>query len=149
MEKDMHDFIVKILDEAQDLTIATIRPDGYPQATTVSYANDGLDIYVGVGRNSQKVHNIRNSDKVSLTVNKPYREWSQIQGLSMAATARILQDEQELAHAGECMLKRYPEIAQWADAVKQGEVLMLHIRPQVISVLDYSKGFGHTDTVSA
>lgn len=33
--------IVSILNEADDLTIATDREDGYPQATTVSCVSDG------------------------------------------------------------------------------------------------------------
>ncbi len=46
--------IIAILDAADDLTIATIRHDGYPQATTVSFVNDGLAIYFGTGTESQK-----------------------------------------------------------------------------------------------
>jgi nitroimidazol reductase NimA-like FMN-containing flavoprotein (pyridoxamine 5'-phosphate oxidase superfamily) len=38
--------ILSILDDANDTTIATVREDGYPQATTVSYVNDGLNIYL-------------------------------------------------------------------------------------------------------
>ena len=34
--------IISILDDADDMTIATVREDGYPQATTVSYVNEGL-----------------------------------------------------------------------------------------------------------
>ena len=39
--------VVSIIDDIDDLTIATVRNDGYPQATTVSYVNDGLTIYFG------------------------------------------------------------------------------------------------------
>ena len=46
--------IVSILDAADDLTIATVREDGYPQATTVSFASDGLSIYFGTWSKSQK-----------------------------------------------------------------------------------------------
>ena len=46
--------IISIIDDAQDMTIATVREDGYPQATTVSYAKDGLIIYFGASADSQK-----------------------------------------------------------------------------------------------
>lgn len=36
------------------MTIATIRDDGYPQATVVGFVHDGLTIYFGSDRNSQK-----------------------------------------------------------------------------------------------
>jgi nitroimidazol reductase NimA-like FMN-containing flavoprotein (pyridoxamine 5'-phosphate oxidase superfamily) len=47
MDPALKQEIVAILEEANDLTIATVREDGYPQATTVSYVNDGLTIYFG------------------------------------------------------------------------------------------------------
>ena len=46
--------VVSITDDIDDLTIATVRKDGYPQATTVSYVNDGLTIYFGTTSDSQK-----------------------------------------------------------------------------------------------
>ena len=46
--------IISVIDEVNDLTIATSRDDGYPQATTVSYVNDGLTIYFGTASHSQK-----------------------------------------------------------------------------------------------
>ena len=49
-------------------TIATVRVDGFPEATTVSFMNDGLRIYFGTATNSQKARNIAQNDKVSLTM---------------------------------------------------------------------------------
>jgi nitroimidazol reductase NimA-like FMN-containing flavoprotein (pyridoxamine 5'-phosphate oxidase superfamily) len=54
MDPRLKQEILSILDEANDMTIATVRKDGYPQATTVSYINDGLKIYFGCAANSQK-----------------------------------------------------------------------------------------------
>jgi nitroimidazol reductase NimA-like FMN-containing flavoprotein (pyridoxamine 5'-phosphate oxidase superfamily) len=149
MDQSTKDFVLDILNRCTDLTLATVRPDGYPQATTVSYANDGLTIYVIVGRNSQKANNIRNCNKVSLTVDLPYADWNHIKGLSMGATARILDQPDEIQHAGACMMQRFPkEAAQWAEEAKAHDMAMLEIKPQVVSVLDYEKGFGHTDLVT-
>ncbi len=44
--------IVSILDSANDMTIATVRDDGYPQATTVSHVNHGFTIYFGCAGSS-------------------------------------------------------------------------------------------------
>jgi nitroimidazol reductase NimA-like FMN-containing flavoprotein (pyridoxamine 5'-phosphate oxidase superfamily) len=149
MEQSARDFILDILDQCHDLALATIRPDGYPQATTVSYAHDGLTIYIGVGRDSQKAANIRACDKVSFTVTAPYADWSQIRGLSAAASARILDRPEDIERAGACLLKRFPQVAQWADAARSGAVALVEIRPRLLSLLDYRKGFGHTELVEA
>lgn len=142
-------FVKDVIDRTSDLTLATIRPDGYPQATTVSFAHDGLALYAGIGRNSQKARNIRANDKVSLTINLPYDDWSQIKGLSMSAHAEIVEDARDLAIAKACLLRRFPQVAAWADQGMSADIVFLKITPQVISILDYSKGFGHTELLNA
>jgi hypothetical protein len=42
---------------------------------------------------------------------------------------------------------KYPEYASFPQPKPQ-EILIFRIVPEVISVLDYSKGFGHTDLVT-
>jgi len=37
-------FILDQLKANRIMSLATVRPDGYPQATTVTYANDGLTL---------------------------------------------------------------------------------------------------------
>jgi nitroimidazol reductase NimA-like FMN-containing flavoprotein (pyridoxamine 5'-phosphate oxidase superfamily) len=44
MDPALRQEIISILDDTNDMTIATVREDGYPQATTVSYVNDGFTI---------------------------------------------------------------------------------------------------------
>jgi nitroimidazol reductase NimA-like FMN-containing flavoprotein (pyridoxamine 5'-phosphate oxidase superfamily) len=145
MDQASKEFALDIINKAKDLTLATVRPDGYPQATTVSYANDGLTIYVGVGKESQKIHNIRQNNKVSLTINTDYHNWSQIKGLSIGGIAEILSDSDEIRRATGCMIKRFPQVIEWLDSGQASEAVFLKITPQIISILDYEKGFGHTD----
>ncbi len=149
MEQSIKDFVLDVMESASDLTLATLRPDGYPQATTVSFAHDGLNLYAGIGKHSQKASNIRHNNKVSLTINLPYQDWRAIKGLSMSALAEIMEDGAAVASAKACLLKRFPQIAEWGDAALENDVAFLKITPQVISILDYSKGFGHTETVTA
>jgi len=149
MERGQRDFVLQVLDTAQDLTLATIRPDGFPQATTVSFAHDGMVIYVGIGRHSQKAENIRGNGKVSLTINLPYHDWREIRGLSMSGTADLLDDPREAAGAAACLERRFPAVSEWCGPDMGHEVVFVRIRPQMVSVIDYSKGFGHTELVSA
>src|SRR5271166_4919833 len=133
--------IVSILNESYDLTIATVREDGYPQATTVSYVNDGLTIYFGCAAQSQKAKNIARNAKVSLTVNLPYASWEEIQGLSVGGKAARVADPKEMDRVGQLMLRKFPEIARYAG---MEQFVVFRITPEIISVLDYRKGFGHT-----
>ena len=139
--------IVEILNAADDLTIATQREDGYPQATTVSFVNDGLKIYLGTGALAQKAQNIGRSNKVGVTVNLPYKTWDQIRGLNLAGRATRVTAPDELRHVGELMFKKFPQISQYADFGQGMDLALFRIDPEVVSVLDYSQGFGHTDLI--
>lgn len=148
LTKDQRDKIVSIIDAADDLTIATIRPDGYPQATMVSYVNDGMAIYFGTWSQSQKAQNIARDDRVSVAITDPYKNWNDIKGVSIGGRARKLSDPAELARVGAIMMKKFPQIAEFATTMQETDMAMFRIDAEVISVLDYSKSFGHTDLVS-
>lgn len=149
MDQASKQFVLDIIGKAKDMTLATIRPDGYPQATTVSFASDGLTLYVGVGKFSQKVENIHHCDKVSLTINNDYPDWGHIKGVSMGAKAEIVHDPKEIEYAGACMLRKFPQAVEWMQADENNAPVFLKITPVVISLLDYEKGFGHTELVKA
>ncbi len=138
--------IVFILTGANDMTIATVREDGYPQATTVSYVNDGLTIYFGCAAASQKAKNIARNPKVSLTVNLPYTSWDEIRGVSVGAKAAAVVDPREMDRVGQLMFRKFPQIAQYAPP-DTDQLILFRISPEIISVLDYRKGFGHSDLV--
>jgi hypothetical protein len=70
-----------------------------------------------------------------------------ITGLSMAARAEPVTDPAELSKAMSLLGQRYPEYAKFP-MPKLEDIRVFRVEPKVISVLDYSKGFGHTDLVT-
>lgn len=138
--------IVGLLNGDRIMTIATNRADGWPQATVVGYANDGLIIYCLVSKDSQKFANIARDPRVSLTISRDVPQPLMIRGLSIAARAEAIYDQGEIDHVYEILLKRYPEYKIMPQPNPQA-VPLLRITPEIVSILDYSKGFGHTDLV--
>lgn len=145
MKFEARTLINEILEEVDDMTLATVRPDGFPQAVVVSFVHEGLALYFGTSRSSQKAANIASCNKVSATVTKPYDTWEQIVGLSLGGHAREVTDAEEAAHAGNLLLERFPEAADFEPG-DTNDVLFVRVDPMVISLLDYRKGFGHTET---
>ena len=146
MDSATHEKILAILDEATDMTIATVRPDGYPQATAVGYVHDDVTLYFGTAGDSQKARNIALCDKVSLTVTLPYDRWEQIRALSMGGRAARVADPKEMARVGGLMLKKFPQGADFGPE-EADSIAIFSVSPEVISVLDYREGFGHTELV--
>ena len=143
MDETLRRKILDLLESHRVMTLATLRPDGWPQATTVGYANDGLTLYFLCGRDSQKAANLARDDRVSLTVDDDTPQVMQITGLSMAARAVKVVDRREAEKAMRLLLARYPEQASLPGPMPDvDEVCIVRLTPTVISVLDYSKGFG-------
>jgi nitroimidazol reductase NimA-like FMN-containing flavoprotein (pyridoxamine 5'-phosphate oxidase superfamily) len=153
--------VIRLLNEHRVMTIATNRPDGWPQATMVGYVNDGFLIYCFVARNSQKYANILRDPRVSIAIGSDAPQPLDIKGISLAGKASVVEDESELRHAAALRLKRYPEYAALPPpVVRDGDlqrlasqppssgVILLRIAPEIFSVLDYSRGFGHSDLVA-
>ena len=146
MKQQFRRQIIDLLDEHRIMTIATNRPDGWPQATVVGYANDGLIIYCFISRDSQKFANIMRDPRISLAIAHDYPQPLQIKGLSVAAKAVEVEDRGEIEHAGNILLRRYP-VYKVMPRPDPAAVPMLRITPEIVSILDYSRGFGHSDLV--
>jgi nitroimidazol reductase NimA-like FMN-containing flavoprotein (pyridoxamine 5'-phosphate oxidase superfamily) len=149
MNEEMGQKIQKLLDEHRVMTVATNRPDGWPQATTVGYANEGLTLYFMCGLNSQKANNLARDDRVSLTIDQDTDQLMAITGLSMAGHAQPVTDPADGEKILRMLAGKYPEQMNFPLAMpKPTDVCLFRVRPTVVSVLDYSKGFGHTDLVT-
>jgi len=148
MDEAIRAKILDLLGQHRLMTVATNRPDGWPQATTVGYANDGFTLYFLCGPQSQKALNIARDNRISLTVDHDVSDPMAITGLSMAAIAAPVEDAAEVSTATDLLMKRYPEYAGYPPP-KSGDIVIMRVVPKVISVLDYSKGFAHTDLVTA
>lgn len=136
-----------ILAKAKDLTLASLSADGAPHATTVSFASDDLLIYAAISIDSQKAHNIRRDARVALTVNAPYQDWREIQGISLEGVAEIVSDPGQVLRASELLLARFPQYAKLVartETVPWPGMLYIRIVPHTMSVLDYTESFGHT-----
>ena len=149
MDEQIRQKILTLLDQHRIMTVATLRPDGWPQATTVGYASEGLTLYFLCGLNSQKAANLARDDRVSLTIDHDTPQVMDIVGLSMAARAHVVVDPVEAEKVLRMLVLKYPPQDSFPLPMPSpADVRIFRLTPTVISVLDYSKGFGHTDLVT-
>ena len=149
MDEDIKKKILALLEQHRIMTIATLRPDGWPQATTVGYMSEGLTLYFLCGIQSQKAANLAQDDRVSLAIDHDTSDIMAITGLSMAGHAQPVLDRAEAQKILNLLPTKYPEqVSLPGPMPTPDEVGIFRVTPTVISVLDYSKGFGHTDLVT-
>lgn len=143
MEKKATD----ILDGYRLMTIATLRADGWPQATMVSYANDGLLLYFIISRRSQKYANIERDSRVSIVIGRDFPNPADIKALSIAANASEVRDPAQRERAMDLVLQRHPELAELGRPDLEHSAVM-RAYCSIVTILDYSKGFGHADLLT-
>lgn len=147
MDTALRKQIVDILQGQHVLDLSTVRDDGWPQTTTVGYVSVGLTLFVATGAHAQKVLNIRADQRVSLAIHNGGADWSRLQGLSMAATAGVIDSRADIQHVARLVKKKFPSLEPFSDPERDRGWAFLRIVPHVISVIDYTKGFGHTTLV--
>jgi nitroimidazol reductase NimA-like FMN-containing flavoprotein (pyridoxamine 5'-phosphate oxidase superfamily) len=149
MDNEIRRKILKLLDEHRIMTVATLRPDGWPQATTVGYANDGLTLFFLCGLKSQKSSNLTRDNRISLTIDHDTPDIMAITGLSMAAHAYPVTDRTEAEKVLRMLSLKYADAPPVPIKMPSpDEVRLFRVEPMIISVLDYTKGFAHTDLVA-
>jgi hypothetical protein len=143
----MESKIVEILNRHQVMALATLRPDGWPQATMVHYVPVGIRPHFIISRRSQKFANISQDDRVSIALGPAEPDPRTLQGLSMAAHAQEVVDSARREEAWEliCRRRKWPTGTPLPDFTAAA---MFQARPRVISVIDYRNGSGHADLVS-
>jgi uncharacterized pyridoxamine 5'-phosphate oxidase family protein len=135
--------ILALLGENRVMSVATIRPDGWPQVTMVGYVHDDLTLYFAIARTSQKYANIARDPRVSIALGQDQPD--RIRGLSMAARAMEVIDIEEVMRLNALIAARYPE--QSVFAPREAAAAVIRAMPKVISVIDLSKGPGRPELV--
>ena len=137
--------VVALLDAERLLSLAVNRPDGWPQATTVGYVNEGLNLYIVIGRTSQKLANMKADPRVSVVVRSEARQGDAV-GVSMAARATEITDAVLIERLDRSVRQRYPDMHVFGPG--SDSVAVVHLRPEIISPVSVIAGRSHAQTFS-
>jgi hypothetical protein len=87
MDDGLKTQIFGIMDAHRIMTVATLRSDGWPQATTVGFAHEDLALYFLCGAESQKAKNLAEAERVMGLLIARYPQQSQSPGELPPASA--------------------------------------------------------------
>ena len=138
---------IGILDANRKMAVSTVRPDGWPQTTIVGYANDGWTVYFLIFRSSQKFANIKRDDRVSIAVDNDSRNLGEVKAVFAGSHASEVTDPDERKLAWTMLVERHPNLADFGMPDDADTALMKAVC-KYVSVLDYSQGIGHHETVT-
>jgi nitroimidazol reductase NimA-like FMN-containing flavoprotein (pyridoxamine 5'-phosphate oxidase superfamily) len=140
----MEEKAMEILEQNRVMVLATVRPDGWPQTTFVGYANDGADLYFVIFRGSQKFANIAAEPRVSIAIGGEPPDMRLARALYAGARASEIKDPRERDEAWELLKHRHGNLVG-TPIPDAGAVAIMVARCEHVSVVDYTKGLGHTE----
>jgi len=136
--------IVDLLDRERLMTLACNRPDGWPQATTVGYLNEGLNLYFIVARTSQKFANLEADPRASVAIRFESGGQGDGVGLSMSGRAVEVADPVAVERLNRLVADRYPELHVYCPSADT--VAVMHFRPTIISPVGVAHGRSKAET---
>jgi nitroimidazol reductase NimA-like FMN-containing flavoprotein (pyridoxamine 5'-phosphate oxidase superfamily) len=138
---------ITILNANRIMTVGTVRPDGWPQTTMVGYANEGFRLYFLIYRASQKFENISKDNRIAISVGQEPRALREIKAVYAGCFAEEVTDLAERTHAWKLLAERHPNLTDLAPPGRD-EVATMKAQCKHLSVLDYSQGLGHAETLT-
>jgi len=134
----LKEIALRILSENRVMAVATLRPDGWPQATLVGYMYDGLTLYFAIARDGQKLANMQRDPRISIAIGRHDGDSPDLRGLSLAAKAVEVTDPDEVRRLNTMLVARYPE--QEVFTPQGASVAVMRATPLVMSVIDPHSG---------
>ncbi len=141
MDEALRAKILDVLESQHVMALATVRPDGYPQATMVNYIHEGLTLYFATDATSQKAGNIKMNAKVSAAIAGETADFYKLRGLSLSGLAKRVTDTQRAEELCLRLFRRLPQSRRFVPA-DPGQLAVFEIEPVAISLVDYASGFG-------
>lgn len=140
----MEHVAVKILNRNRIMAISTVRPDGWPQTTTVGYVNRGFEIFFLIFRSGQKYHNLKQDDRVAIAVASEPASLAELTAVYAGGHAVEITDEAERENVWKLSMQRASNL--WGFKIPEAtEAAFMRMMCRYVSVLDFSQGLGHRE----
>lgn len=137
--------ILKLLDSQKLMTVAVNRADGRPQAATLGYLNDGLNLYFVTARDSEKLKNLTADPRVGVAVRGVGQEGEAV-GVSIDGRAEEVTDGDEVKRLNDLIIARSPDISPWAPG--GDAVAVVKVIPEEIEAVAVIAGRSRAQTFS-
>jgi len=128
------------------MTLACIRPDGWPQATTVGHTHEGLNLYFVIARKSQKFANLQANPRASVAIRLKGGGQGDGVGLSMGGHVSEVTDPAEIERINRAVIARHPEVHVYCPS--GDAVAVMRFQPVIISAVGVAGGRSDAEVFS-
>ena len=143
MTSDVPDQVLDYLRQQKTLTLASNGDDG-PWAATLTFVNDGPDIYVWTKPSSITATHVRDQPTVAFAIDDYTDDWRQARGIQGRGECAAVTGE-EIATAAELFGEKFPDLRPGATSA----VIFLRISPRTLEFIDNTSGVDESDEFGA
>jgi nitroimidazol reductase NimA-like FMN-containing flavoprotein (pyridoxamine 5'-phosphate oxidase superfamily) len=129
---DVPQHVLEYLDGQPTLTLATASRGGVPRATTLTYVNDGVNVYVWMRPDTTTARHMDDNPVVSFAIDHYADDWQDTKGIQVSGEAQVVLNPDELAGAVERFERKYPPLA----GTLETGVSIFRITPRELQFID-------------
>ena len=108
---DVPQHVLDFLAAQPTLTLATTLRTGVPRATTLTYVNEGVNVYVWMRPDTTTAQQIEENPIVAFAIDQYADDWRETRGLQGAGEARVVLSPEELSRVVAGLEQKYPPLA--------------------------------------
>jgi uncharacterized protein YhbP (UPF0306 family) len=135
--------VLDYLGSQKTLTLATTGLDG-PWAATLTYVNDGSDIYIWTKPHSNTARHIDQNPSAAFAIDDYSEDWRQTKGIQARGRVSPVTGE-GLARAADLFGQKYPQLRPGSTSA----VIFFRIEPDVLEFIDNTRGVEEADEFGA
>lgn len=135
--------VLDYLGAQKTLTLATSGLDG-PWAATLTYVNDGSEIYVWTRPNSTTARHIDQNPTAAFAIDEYTEDWRQTKGIQGRGRCSPL-DGEGIAKAADLFGGKYPQLRPGSTSA----VMFFRIEPDALEFINNAKGAAEGDEFGA
>jgi nitroimidazol reductase NimA-like FMN-containing flavoprotein (pyridoxamine 5'-phosphate oxidase superfamily) len=133
---DVPDRILEFLREQNTLTLATVSRTGVPRATTLTYAHEGLNLYVWMSPEATAAKNVEQNPLVAFTIDEYTSNWTKTRGIQGTGECQIILLGDEISHIVELFVQKFPDL----DRTPPSNISFFRITPTELQAIDGAEG---------
>jgi PPOX class probable F420-dependent enzyme len=108
--------------------VATAGAGGRPHLVPVVHVLAGDKIYFGSGDDARKVTNLRENPQIAITIDLYSEDWSQLRGVMVQGTARIIERGPRFKQARARLYAKYAQYSKEA-ALSPSDSVIVEVTP--------------------
>ncbi len=133
---DVPKHVLDYLGAQKTLTLATASPAGVPKATTLTYVNDGVAMYVWTRPETTTARHIEENPVVSFAIDEYTEDWRQTKGIQGTGDAQVVLSPTEVNRALELFRNKFSDVGD----TTASNISFFRVTPTEIRFIDNTAG---------